>query len=718
MAFGRRRPPRITKQRFRERTMRYSRMDNITDGDHLIQLVPGQMFVIQGGVLDPTTDPTPIFQIQSTNPDWAGESAIEFGWDNHCGYIALSCLDDSDGPFFVVDHAIKDAGEGAITWIDADNTLVANAGLLHIDVANTLLTVNAAGTFANTVTVQVGGITVTGNSTIAGTLSSLTGLSSSGNIEFSGMLTGDTDTVVTHNAGLLETRIIDSRVWGNTLLSGLGTVDVVPRWATDNTLTESSITDNGALVVVNSAAEVTGAVTLSGLSADTVNTVVVSNGGALGTRVLNDAAFGADVVTGTGTADQLTRWTGDHTIADAGIEDDGSAITIQRPASTTGTLTVGSLGAGGTDTIVVHNAGLLESRTVDARVWGNTLVDGTGTTNTVPRWTGSQTVGNSQITDDGTLVTIVGAPVDAQRLLIHGKTTIDTEAGGGNSPQLTLRGVRPNMRYHLVQNTDGGLAFNLVRCDVTNMRAQNANTAVFGVLASTGTDPNPPTGTYVYIDARDTGTFDQATLKVDALNRIGVAMPGTDRPARPVDVWDNSNTALALCRLRQNGSGDAFTQLNMNLLSTNWAYGAHSSGEFRLAHSFAITNAVAMVRGTSAALWRVGTAGVGAPTSRWQVTGSFATTTTAIASNTTLDAAHSTILANSDSAAITITLPLANSCPGRIYVIKRMTDSANTITLQRSGTNLIDGNTTLTVSASQWAFVRVQSDGSSAWLTV
>lgn len=68
---------------------------------------------------------------------------------------------------------------------------------------------------------------------------------------------------------------------------------------------------------------------------------------------------------------------------------------------------VGTLGAGATNTIITHNAGTLETRTVDARVWGSTLVDNGSVSllaNRVIKASDGDSVAVSSIADNGVVV--------------------------------------------------------------------------------------------------------------------------------------------------------------------------------------------------------------------------------------------------------------------------------------------------------------------------
>ncbi|HOK15141.1 MAG TPA: hypothetical protein PK007_09520, partial [Candidatus Kapabacteria bacterium] len=86
--------------------------------------------------------------------------------------------------------------------INMNNNLITNIGN-----SGTNFLSNGGLTLANALTVSAGGINITGNSTIAGTLTGLTGLSSSGNITFSSLAANSI--VKTGAGGLLTAGSID-----------------------------------------------------------------------------------------------------------------------------------------------------------------------------------------------------------------------------------------------------------------------------------------------------------------------------------------------------------------------------------------------------------------------------------------------------------------------------------------------------------------------------
>jgi len=69
-----------------------------------------------------------------------------------------------------------------------------------------------------------------------------------------------------------------------------------------------------------------------------------------------------------------------------------------------------------------------------------------------------------------------------------------------------------------------------------------------------------------------------------------------------------------------------------------------------------------------------------------------------------------TIAVSATGGAVTIALPSASTCNGRLYAIKKVDSSTNAVTIDPAGSETIDGATTKTLS-SQNAVNIIQSDG-------
>lgn len=105
-----------------------------------------------------------------------------------------------------------------------------------------------------------------------------------------------------------------------------------------------------------------------------------------------------------------------------------------------------------------------------------------------------------------------------------------------------------------------------------------------------------------------------------------------------------------------------------------------------------------------------------APTSTLQVAGSFSLPISTKTANYTIVGTDHTILCDATSGSITITLPAVSTISGRMYVIKKIDATANTVTIDGNSSETIDGATTL-VLTTQWETKTIQSNGS-AWFVV
>jgi hypothetical protein len=124
--------------------------------------------------------------------------------------------------------------------------------------------------------------------------------------------------------------------------------------------------------------------------------------------------------------------------------------------------------------------------------------------------------------------------------------------------------------------------------------------------------------------------------------------------------------------------------------------------------------------GNSATGTSISTGNIGirkaAPVSALDVEGSFGAKIQTVSTNTTLDGTHFTVLVDATAAGRTITLPAASTCTNRIYNIKKIDASVNTVTIDGNASETIDGATTRVIST-QYAVVTIQCDGS-AWYII
>jgi len=102
------------------------------------------------------------------------------------------------------------------------------------------------------------------------------------------------------------------------------------------------------------------------------------------------------------------------------------------------------------------------------------------------------------------------------------------------------------------------------------------------------------------------------------------------------------------------------------------------------------------------------------PGSGLHVDSSFATAITTKQQDYTLTATDHTVLVNCSGGNVTITLPTAVGCAGRMYIIKRTDTSANSANIDANGSEQIEGSTSLVGVAARGSIV-LQSDNAGWW---
>jgi len=102
------------------------------------------------------------------------------------------------------------------------------------------------------------------------------------------------------------------------------------------------------------------------------------------------------------------------------------------------------------------------------------------------------------------------------------------------------------------------------------------------------------------------------------------------------------------------------------------------------------------------------------PGSGLHVNSSFATAIVFKQQDYTLTDIDHTVLVNCSGGNVTITLPTAVGCAGRLYVIKRVDSSGNSANIDANGSEQIEGSTSL-VGVASGGSLTLQSDNSGWW---
>ena len=118
---------------------------------------------------------------------------------------------------------------------------------------------------------------------------------------------------------------------------------------------------------------------------------------------------------------------------------------------------------------------------------------------------------------------------------------------------------------------------------------------------------------------------------------------------------------------------------------------------------------------SAAATMKVGS--TGSANSTMQVEGSLSMAIRTITANTAIAATDNTVLANTTSGAVTLTLPAASGISGRIYTIKKIGSGGidNQLTITPGGGATIDGGSSYVIY-NDYTFVTLQTDGTNWYI--
>ncbi len=144
---------------------------------------------------------------------------------------------------------------------------------------------------------------------------------------------------------------------------------------------------------------------------------------------------------------------------------------------------------------------------------------------------------DAEVTQQNVLAAIGYTPVNKAGDTVTGnlsaKRVIVTESTTGD-PGLKIRGNRPNLRFDATGLT-GGVAFSIMRADMTNTDSNSAIAGNVGVYGSANVG-STPSSNYMYFDAKPDGAWNNATLKVDSQDKVGIGITSSGRPSQTLDV--------------------------------------------------------------------------------------------------------------------------------------------------------------------------------------
>lgn len=375
-----------------------------------------------------------------------------------------------------------------------------------------------------------------------------------------------------------------------------------------------------------------------------------------GTTRLTFSSAGAITQTGTG---QVTL-TG-NVDATNGLDVTNAELTANAGSTLTGTTNVNATGSGAT------NIGNASSATT---VLGATTINTSGTAAT--------SIGNASST-----VTVAGTTS------VTGATTINTSGSNnttiGNASSTTAVTGATNINITGAATTtigNSGAVANIAGSTVgvtgaTNINITGSAATVIGNASSTTTI----TGPSVNVTGLSAGASTDSLMTVTAAGAV--------RKRTVADVVGGSITA-------DNGltkSTATNVQLGGTLLQTTSI--AQAGFDFKLSGG------------------NVAVGSATAPTSTFQVTGSQAGSYRKVTAGTTLAATDYIVLANATSGVITLTLPTASTCTGRMYYIGKSDESVNAVSFSPA---LYLTETTTIASINFAKKYKIVSDGSNWWI--
>jgi len=212
-------------------------------------------------------------------------------------------------------------------------------------------------------------------------------------------------------------------------------------------------------------------------------------------------------------------------------------------------------------------------------------------------------------------------------------------------------------------------------------------------------------------------------MRITNAGNVGI---GTDSPNSRLDVNGDmqiSNASIPMGLLTEVGGTTPLLNMSVNFLWSN-KNTTYRGGAFRIDTRDSVplfqwnarsagntTGSITMV------LTESGSVGIGTtdPKSKLEVNGPIAT---AVVKKTNADSPYtataddSVILVDAVGGAVTITLPTASTCPGRIYTIKKIDLSGNVVTIGPS----VDGVGNYPLNA-QSKYISVISDGTN-WYVI
>jgi hypothetical protein len=253
-----------------------------------------------------------------------------------------------------------------------------------------------------------------------------------------------------------------------------------------------------------------------------------------------------------------------------------SRLHVNGTFRTSGTATIDTINTGTTDTVLVVNAsGTVEKRTINSSTWNTTtgVVNGTGTTNYVTKWSDADTITDSIIQDNGTYVGVGIAPSANAKLNVGGTIKASRNDTGSEGGQIdfgrstdngSMYGIdvygntaTPNLRIldlvaassRMEMNSTGNFGFGTAPNTTDRVRIGGniyaSGTATIGTINAGATD------TVLVVDAN--GTVQRRTINSGAWSGVAGGIVSGSGTTNYVPKW-SSSSALTDSQIFDNGT--------------------------------------------------------------------------------------------------------------------------------------------------------------------
>lgn len=248
-------------------------------------------------------------------------------------------------------------------------------------------------------------------------------LRTDGNLNIGTLAAGSTNSVITHSSNILQTRLVNSRVWDTaaTFLSGSPNVNYLTKNTGLNTLGNSFIYEDSSNIYAS-------------------RTIVVSSANSIGLSIRNSFYPLLELRDGDSnpTGNRWAMYLNENPTANKPLiigplntlGSGGAALCITRTSSATnevgnigiktiapeatlhvnGNVKIGTFGLNPSNinSVVVNRSGFLDVRDINPRTWDTnaTFLSGSPTTNKILKCTNSNTLGNTNMSDNGSTISV------------------------------------------------------------------------------------------------------------------------------------------------------------------------------------------------------------------------------------------------------------------------------------------------------------------------